>query len=296
MSGMEYTIVAVAGGTMLGLAVLMSWVLGWASRRFHVAEDPRVEKIEKVLPQANCGACGYVGCREFAEAVARGDAPVDGCPVGGVSVARAVAEIMGVTVEEKAPQWVVVHCGAECEQRLRRLPYYAAEMTCAAAHLVAGVQGCVYGCLGLGDCERACPFDAIHIINGLAVVDYEKCTGCGKCVIACPRNIIELLRFNTDPLMIVACANRDPGRDTRQVCKVGCIACGICQKIAPEIFQVKDNLSVIDYQKHPREDYTLLDQAAQKCPTKCLVYRGRKAKTPELARPAAIATAGDGTA
>ncbi|HDL77710.1 MAG TPA: RnfABCDGE type electron transport complex subunit B [Lentisphaerae bacterium] len=270
-------IVVVAGGTMLSLAVLMSLILGWANRRFHVEEDPRVARVESVLPQANCGACGCLGCREFAEAVVKGEVPVDGCPVGGAAVAQAIAEILGVKVEKRAPRWAVVHCGAECEQRLKRLPYYGAEPTCAAAHLVAGVQGCSYGCLGFGDCERACPFDAIHIVNGLAVVDYEKCTGCGKCVEACPRNIIELVTFSTDPLMIVACANRDAGRDVRAVCKVGCIACGICQKVAPEIFAVRDNLSVIDYQKHPAKDYALLDEAARKCPTKCLVYRGRRA-------------------
>ncbi|HIE10545.1 MAG TPA: RnfABCDGE type electron transport complex subunit B, partial [Kiritimatiellae bacterium] len=267
-----------AGGTMLGLALLMSGVLGWASRRFHITEDPRLEQIEKVLPQANCGACGCVGCREFAEAVLKGEVPVEGCPVGGATVADAIAEILGVSVEARSPRWVIVHCGAECAKRLKRTPYYG-ERTCAAAHLVSGVQGCTYGCLGLGDCERACPFDAIDIINGLAVVDYHKCTGCGKCIAACPRKIIELVSFTADPLMIVACANRDPGREVRAVCRVGCIACGICRKTAPDIFKVTDNLSVIDYRNHPSDDRSRLELAARKCPTKCLVYRGRKAGT-----------------
>ena len=291
MNSADVLILVTAGGTMFGLAFLMSWVLGWASRRFHVAEDPRVEQVEKVLPQANCGACGCIGCREFAEAVVKGEVPVDGCPVGGATVAHAIAEILGVALEARAPRWVIVHCGAECEQRLKRMPYHG-EQTCAAAHLVSGVQGCTYGCLGFGDCERACPFDAIHIINGLAVVDYEKCTGCGKCVAACPRKIIELVSFTSDPLMIVACANRDPGREVRAVCKVGCIACGICQKTAPDIFTIRDNLSVIDYRNHPSDDRSQLELAAQKCPTKCLVYRGRKAR-PRVSESGALQTAAE---
>ncbi|HHI67791.1 MAG TPA: RnfABCDGE type electron transport complex subunit B, partial [Planctomycetes bacterium] len=165
-----------AAGTMLVLAVAMALVLGWANRAFHVETDPRVEAAEGALPGANCGGCGYVGCSEYAEAVVLGGAPVDLCPVGGASTAGKLAEIMGVGLEEKVPERPVVHCNARLEDRLGRHPYQGEE-SCAAANMVAGVQGCAYGCLGFGDCVEACSFEAVRVVEGLAEIDYEKCVG-----------------------------------------------------------------------------------------------------------------------
>jgi ferredoxin len=152
---------------------------------------------------------------------------------------------------------------------------YQGEPTCAAATVLGTTQGCVYGCLGLGDCERSCPFDAIHIIDGLAVVDFTKCTACGNCVRACPRDIITIEHFKAPRALVVACCNRDPGKDTRAVCKVGCIACGICERTC-DLFAVEKNLSRMDYERYdPVLHADSLREASEKCPTGCLPFRGR---------------------
>ena len=157
-------LVSIAAGTMLVLAVGGGLILGWANRAFFVEVDPRVVEIEDILPGANCSGCGYIGCGEYAEAVARGEASVDLCGPGGESCASAVATVMGIDVEPSWPYRAVVHCAARFEQRLQR-PEYSGEPSCSAANLVAGVQGCTYGCLGFGDCAAVCQFDALDIID-----------------------------------------------------------------------------------------------------------------------------------
>jgi RnfABCDGE-type electron transport complex B subunit len=259
---------------MLALALLMAWILGWANKTFHVEVDPRVEKVNEALPGANCGGCGYVGCNEYAEAVVAGDAPPDLCPVGGVSCATALADILGIELEQKWPYRPVVHCGAALEERLKRHPYEG-EQTCAAANLVNGVQGCTYGCLGFGDCETACPFDAIHVIDGLATVDYEKCTGCGKCAEVCPRNIISMIPFKMERMLAIACSNKDAGKHVKAVCKVGCIGCRMCERKGGELFKVTDNLSRIDYDKYDPEMMEAAEVALEKCPMRRIIEVGK---------------------
>ncbi len=156
---------------MLVLALFMAYVLGWANKTFHVEVDPRIEQVNHALPGANCGGCGYVGCGEYAEAVVAGKAPVNLCPVGGESCATAVAKILGIKLEASFPYRPAVHCGAHYDDRLGRHDYFG-EQTCGAANLTAGVQGCTYGCLGFGYCVKVCDFDAIHVVDGLATVDY----------------------------------------------------------------------------------------------------------------------------
>ncbi|HPC83076.1 MAG TPA: RnfABCDGE type electron transport complex subunit B [Thermoanaerobaculaceae bacterium] len=265
------TTVLTAAGTMLVLGLAMCAVLGWASRAFHVAVDPRVEAASAALPGANCGGCGYVGCNEYAEAVVKG-ADVSLCPVGGASVAAALAEIMGIEVKETAPRRPVVHCAANHSQRLGRHEYKG-EQTCAAANLVAGVQGCVYGCLGLGDCVRACEYDAIHIVDGLATVDYVKCIGCSACARVCPRNIITMIPFKADQVLVVKCSNRDMGKDVTNVCKVGCIGCRSCTRLMGEVFNFDRNLPSINY-----DAYTAsldMSKVLEKCPMASLVWVGK---------------------
>jgi len=268
---MDLTIIILAGGTMLVLASVAGYLLGLANKVFHVEVDPRIEKINEALPGANCGGCGYVGCMPYAEAVVGGDRP-DKCTVGGAATAEDVAEIMGIKIEVSAPLKAIVHCGAHYEDRLGRSEYRG-EQTCAAAHLVSGVQACTYGCLGLGDCVAACEFDAIHIIDGLAVVDEEKCVGCGACAKACPRLIISMERFKNAEMYNVACSNKDFGKDVKAVCKVGCIGCSLCAKSSP-LFLMEDKLAVVDYDHYDADKVETAPVAKDKCPTKCIITVG----------------------
>jgi len=269
---MNATVVTVllASAVLTLLSVCMAWVLGWANRAFHVAVDPTVEAIAAALPGANCGGCGFVGCGEYAEAVARGEAAVNLCAPGGAACAEQLARIMGVEVEETFPYKAVVHCAAGYDDRLGHVPYEG-EQTCAAANLVAGVQGCTFGCLGLGDCTRACKYDAIRLDAGRSTVDYQKCIGCKACATACPRNIITMVPFKAERMLVVACSNKDKGPDVKAVCTVGCIGCGGCSRRC-EVMEMEGNLPVIDYDRY--DDPTDFATAREKCPRESMVYVG----------------------
>ncbi|MFW6062305.1 MAG: RnfABCDGE type electron transport complex subunit B [Planctomycetota bacterium] len=269
-----WLIVSFAGGTMLLLAAAMSWILGWANRAFHVEVNPLVSQAMAILPGANCGACGYVGCSEYAEAVAENGEDVNKCPVGGSGTAEALADIMGVEVGESLPYRPVVHCNATSVQRLGGAPYQG-EPTCTAANLVAGVQGCTYGCLGFGDCVTACPFDAIHVCDGLAVVDYQKCTGCSACQSACPRHIIHMVPFKAERMTVIKCSNKDFGKDVKNVCTTGCIGCKVCSKLGGDVFEMDGNLPKVDFDSYDPQQMEAVDKAAEKCPMKGIVEVGR---------------------
>lgn len=275
------TTVLASSGFMVGLAFVACRVLGWANRAFHVPVDPRVEAAAAAMPGANCGGCGYVGCGDYAEAVGTG-AAVTLCPVGGAALAATLAEIMGVELGENAPRRPVVHCAADHTMRLGRQDYRG-EMSCASANLVAGVQGCVYGCLGLGDCVRACDYDAIHVVDGLATVDYVSCIGCGVCAKVCPRTIITIVPFKAEQVLVVKCSNRDFGKDVSAVCTVGCIGCRGCHKLLGEVFSFDRNLPTIDYDQF--DAATDFAKVLDKCPMASLVWVG----TPTPKQVAAVA-------
>jgi RnfABCDGE-type electron transport complex B subunit len=270
---MNFVTVGLSAGTLLAMAVVLSYILGWASRKFHVEVDPRVTAILDVLPAANCGGCGFVGCSDYAEAIVGADAPVNKCPVGGESCATEVAGIMGVELTDTLPYRPIVHCGAHTEDKLKRHEYRG-EQTCAAVNLVSGVQGCIYGCLGYGDCTRACNYDAIHIRDGLAMVDYDKCIGCMACAKVCPRNIITMTPFKFERVLAVACSNKDFGKAVKDVCKVGCVGCKACAK-ACSLFTIEDNLSSINYDAYCQEYSEDLHKAFEKCPQKRLMLVGK---------------------
>jgi RnfABCDGE-type electron transport complex B subunit len=270
-----WIIIALAAAVLGGLAVCMALVLGWANRTFAVAVDPRVDAVVEALPGANCGGCGYVGCGEYAEAVVKDGAGVNLCPVGGEAVAMKLAEILGVEVEPGAPYRPAVHCAATAEDKLGRNEYRG-EATCAAANLVAGVQGCAYGCLALGDCVAACRYDAIRVIDGKTTIDYDACIGCGACETACPRHVISMIPFKADQMFVVACNNNDFGKDVRAVCRVGCIGCKACVRCGGGLFQVKDNVARIDYDRYePAEVAEMIGGVLEKCPMKGIVKIGK---------------------
>jgi RnfABCDGE-type electron transport complex B subunit len=269
---MATTVTVLLAACVLGLlAIAVAWILGWANQAFHVKVDARVAAVNDALPGANCGGCGYVGCGEYAEAVVAGTADLNLCAPGGSGCTEKLSQIMGVTVEHALPYRAVIHCAATRDQRLQQTPYEG-EMTCAAANLVADVQGCIYGCLGLGDCSRACPYDAIHVENGLAKVDYEKCIGCKKCSAVCPRNIISMVPFKAERMLVVACSNKDFGPEVKAVCEVGCIGCKACSKHAIAM-EMEGFLPIIDYDAYGAE--TDFAMAMEKCPRESMIFVGK---------------------
>jgi len=263
---------------VMGLLGLLFGVgLAVASSIFAVKKDPRVDLINEILPGANCGACGAPGCSGFAEGVVEGKYPVNGCIVGGSETAAKIAEILGKESEEVVPMVAVVQCRGTKENCPDRVIYQGIE-NCVSAQLVSnGSKGCEYGCLGLGTCVDACPFDAMYMGDeGLPVVIEDKCTGCGSCVEACPRDIMALIPRSQK--VYIGCVSKDFGKAVKQVCKVGCIGCSICAKenVTPgEIITMDGYLPVIHYDRvnHPVQDF---QGAITKCPSKCFVVRGEE--------------------
>ena len=226
--------------TILSLSLLgglLAVVLYFIAQKFKVQEDPRIDQILEVLPGANCGGCGYAGCRAFAESFVKNpDNPDLFCPVGGNDAMKKAAAVLGREVQEKVPRLAVLRCNGSCDVRPVLNKYDGSPSCAVASDLYGGETGCSYGCLGLGDCVTACTFDAIAIDpqTGLPVVAEDKCTSCGACVKACPRNILELRPKGPKSRRIyVACANKDKGALTRKVCSVGCIGCQLCVKACP---------------------------------------------------------------
>jgi len=250
------------------LGVGFSVFLGFANKRFHVETNPKVDEVEEVLPAVNCGGCGYPSCAAYAEAVAENGEDIDLCVVGGAETTTMIAHVMGVEVagEDKEKLVAVVFCQGDSEAAGFPGEYHGI-LDCAAAVYSQDVaKRCKYGCLGLGSCVNACPFDAIHLSEtGIPYVDAEKCTACGKCVTACPRDLIELHPVSHEAF--VYCKSQDPGAIARKVCKKACIACKICVKAAaaddnPEAVTMNGNLAVVN-----TENYTAKAEYGQKCPT-----------------------------
>ena len=251
--------------TMAGLGIFFSVVLAVANKQLKVEEDPRVEKVEGMLPGLNCAACGYPNCRAAAEAIIRGEIPPASCPVGGEETASLIAEFLGLRQEKLTKRIAIVHCGADDAQRKKKADYNGIRTCKAADAIFRGGLECKYACLGCGDCLEACPFGAIEMRNGLPRVDIDKCTACGKCVTACPKDIISLESFERGELAFVACSSRHKGAFVKKICPVGCIACKICEKLSGGVFQVKDNLAEADYKKATPDIKWGL--CVEKCPT-----------------------------
>lgn len=223
--------------------------LSLAAKKFAVEVDPKEAAAQAVLPGANCGACGYPGCSGFAAAVARGEAPVNACVVGGEAVVKQLAAIMGVEASANEKKVAVIFCAGGNAEAKMKFEYYGAQ-DCRAAILVAGGnKACSNSCLGLASCVKVCPFEAMEMNeNGLPVVFEDKCTGCGKCVEECPKQIISLIPISKK--VHIRCSSRDKGAVVKKYCGVGCIACGSCVKICPfEAITLIDNLAQINYDK-----------------------------------------------
>jgi len=260
---MNVILTAVISVTLLGL--ICSTILSIVSKLLHVKIDERITLLTEIMPQANCGACGYPGCQGYAAALIEENAKINLCAPGGSPLLAKISGILGVeagTIEEKT---AVVLCN--CAVRIIKMEYKGINSCAAAKAVFSGEKSCAFGCIGYGDCKKACPSGAICIKNNLACIIADKCTGCGLCVKACPNNLIKTER--ADIPVIVACKNIEKGAVTRKKCSKGCIGCAKCVRECPEkAILIDNNLAVIDYSK-----CTGCGRCAGVCVTKCILVK-----------------------
>ena len=246
--------VLILGGLGLGFGL----VLAAASKVFHVETDPRLEQLNECLPGANCGGCGYAGCGGYAEAVLSGEAPIGKCNSGGNECAQAMGKIMGIDVGEVTRKVALVRCSGEkyydfdgnLISGAKVKANYEGFHDCLAASKVGGrgPLSCKYGCLGYGNCVKACKYGAMKIVAGVARVDEDLCVGCMACAAACPRDLIVAVEPGRN--VVIACNSMAKGAVTTRGCTVGCVGCGLCKKICPnDAITINNNLAVIDYSK-----------------------------------------------
>lgn len=269
MSGSALLIITIILLAIVGL--LVGIMLVFAGNKFAVEIDPREAEVRSCLPGNNCGACGYPGCDGLAAAIAKGEAPVNKCPVGGTPVAEKISEIMGVEAGAAEKNVAFVRCSGTCDKARDKSVYIGVE-TCSAAAAVPGkaAKMCQAGCLGFGECTTVCDFDAIHIVDGIAVVDRNKCVACGKCVAICPQHLIEIIPDKS--VYAVACNSHDSGKVVKQQCDAGCIGCRLCTKQCETgSISVENNIAHIDY-----TTCTHCGKCAAKCPAKVIVNRDGK--------------------
>lgn len=224
-------------------------LLGVASKAFKVKVDKRIDEIKNILPGANCGACGYAGCANYAEAIVNDKAPGNKCMAAPPEVTEQIGKIMGEDNQSNTVRMrAQVMCSGTNDLARHKFQYDGLMDCVSVSRIGGGDKECPYGCLGYGTCVRACPFNAIKIENGVAVVEYEKCVGCGLCANACPKHIIHLVPFSGQ--YWVGCSSRDHGKMVRNYCQIGCIGCGICQKNCPtDAIKVVNHLAEIDYDR-----------------------------------------------
>ncbi len=268
MSSLVSIVAAVAFMAALGVALAV--ILTVANRKLYVQEDPRIDPVEEMLPHANCGACGFPGCRPFAEATVKGSADPGKCTVNAPDMTQAIADFLGVEVGQHEKRVARLACAGGSHVAYFRAKYEGLK-SCRAAAVAGGGKGCTWGCLGLGDCDRSCDFDAIHMNKyGLPVVDEDLCVACNDCVEACPKDL-----FSLEPIshrLWVACKSLSEGDEAEADCEVVCTACGRCAADAPEgLISMQDNLAVINYEKNE-----LASQVAiERCPTGAIVWLGK---------------------
>lgn len=240
-------------------------LLALISHFFGVEEDETVKAVRACLPGANCGACGYKGCDDYAAALAEGRAAANLCIPGGEATAEELGAALGIEVAPPKNVAAFVHCAGNCSVTERRADYEGMQTCRAASMMFGGPESCRFGCLGLGDCMHACPSDAICMKDGIAHVDPTRCTGCGLCAATCPKGIISLIP-QKPRAAVVLCSNKDKGADARKACKSACIGCKKCEKTCTfEAIKVVDQVAVINY-----EACVGCGDCVNACPVGCL--------------------------
>ena len=270
-----------------GTGLLIGILLGIAGKKFYVEVDERETKVREALPGNNCGGCGYAGCSDYAKAVVMDGVPCDKCAPGGPKAAAAIAKIMGgeaSAVEKKA----VVQCQGNTEHCKPSYDYKGIQTCAAAAALYGGPKTCSFACIGLGDCTKVCKFDAIHIVDGVAKVDKDKCTGCGACANICPKQVI-MIDAAGPRKPVVMCSNKDKGAVANKLCTTSCIACGMCERTCKfDAIHVVDGVARVDYDKCKG-----CGMCAQKCPKHIILFPLKDDPNPPkpVVKPAAPAAA-----
>ncbi len=239
--------IGIAAAIVGGISLAIGLLLGVAGRLFAVKSDERITAVRAALPGSNCGGCGFAGCDALAEAIVAGEAPPNACPVGGSAVGKDIAAIMGVETTAVQRQVAYVQCAGTCDKVVRVANYCGTRDCRQAAMAPAAVgKGCSFSCYGLGTCVTVCPNNAISLVDGVAVVNEDKCISCGQCVAICPQHIITMIPDNS--AVEVRCSSNAMGKAVKAVCKVGCIGCGICQKTCPvAAIKVENHLARIDH-------------------------------------------------
>lgn len=247
------------------VALIIGIVLSIAEKLFKVEVDEKEVAVREALPGSNCGGCGYAGCDALAAAIAKGEAPVTGCPVGGMPVAQVIAGIMGEEVGEMEKKVAYVKCDGTCEKRETDYNYFGITSCIYAAKMPgSSPYACKYGCLGFGSCVKVCDHGAIRIVDKKAVVDESLCVACGKCLKVCPHDLIELIP--ADSKYRVQCSSLARGKEVKTACTAGCIGCGMCARNCPsEAIVFANNIAKIDYTK-----CTKCGLCAEKCPVKII--------------------------
>lgn len=267
------------------IALVLGIILAAASKIFFVKTDERIPLIKDSLPGANCGGCGFAGCEALAQAIVKGEAPVDACNACSDDAVKAISEIMGVAPDpNKVRLRAQVMCSGTHDLAKKKYIYEGVSDCVAANRLAGGDKLCPNGCVGLGTCVAACKFGAIKVVNGVATVEYEKCRACGACVASCPKKLIRLVPASTPHW--VGCMSADKGAVTRTYCDIGCIGCKICEKNCEAgAITVNGNVAEIDYSK-----CTGCGKCEEVCPRK-IIWSAYKKTVVENAEPEVPAVA-----